>query len=220
MIGKQYNVYWDEVDDVTGLRETKRRTHFTSLCCAEAFRDTLKPAWNPRLFEAREETEQERDTVGRDNTDVLNRRRLVELMSEHNITIPAKQFDKWRPTEVKTGRIEGVSDGLTCIMTDGLLGYFLREDKQPLYGHVEWFKWDIPEVSYIPYINEHGEERFFKQVKDQGCPSAYFKRPRKLSPPREKRQRTPKAREKMTSASALELIKRMTAELNNGGAPK
>jgi hypothetical protein len=220
MLGKQYNVYWDEVDEVTGLRETKRKLYFTSLCCAEAFRDSLKPEWNPRLFEAREETPEEWETVSRDTADVQNRRKLVELMRDYNITIPAKQFDKWRPTEVKTGRIDGVSDGLTCIMTDGMLGYFLREDKLPLYGHVEWFKWDVPEVSYIPYIDEHGQERFFKQVKDQGAPSAWAKRETKPRAPRERKPKVKTPRQPMTTQAALELIEQMTKQMNGGGSPQ
>jgi hypothetical protein len=142
--------------------------------------------------------------------DQQNRQLLVRLMLEYNITIPAKQFDKWRPTERKTGRIPGVSEGLTCIMTDGLLGFFIREGKQPLYGHVGWFRWDEPDVSYVKYIDEHGEEKFFKQVKQEGAPSAYFKRPSRPREAREKKQKIKKPRVKMTSAGALDLIARMT----------
>ena len=140
-------------------------------------------------------------------TDRQNRRALVELMLEHNITIPAKQFDKWRPTVRKTGRIDGVSNGLTCIATDGLQGYFLRQDREPLIGHVHWFKWDEPDVSYVPYIDEHGQKKFFKQVTDHGAPGALFKRPRKEREDSESKVK--KVREPMTTAVALKLLEKL-----------
>jgi hypothetical protein len=124
------------------------------------------------------------DTMDRDETDRLNRQRMVALMLRHNITIPTREFDKWRPTVETTGRIEGVSDGLMCIMTNGLLGYFLRADKEPLYGHMAHFMWDTPVVSYIPYLTPEGEERYFKSEKDQGVPAAFYKRTPKERPPK------------------------------------
>lgn len=135
------------------------------------------------------------DTIDRDETDRLNRQRMVDLMLKHNITIASRDFDKWRPTVETTGRIEGVSDGLTCIMTNGLLGYFLREDREPLYGHMMHFMWDTAVVSYIPYLTEQGEERYFKSEKDQGVPSAYYRRTPKPKTPKVKKaaKRSPEA---------------------------
>lgn len=130
-----------------------------------------------------------------DDVDRKNRQRLVELMLTHNITIPARDFDKWRPTTLTRGRIEGVCDGLMCIMTNGLLGYFLRGDKDPLYGHMSHFMWDTPVVSYIPYLTEQGEQRYFKSEKDQGVPSTYFRKEPKPKPPKVKKapKRSPEA---------------------------
>jgi hypothetical protein len=130
-----------------------------------------------------------------DDVDRKNRQRLVELMLTHNITIPARDFDKWRPTTLTRGRIEGVADGLTCIMTNGLLGYFLRDEGEPLYGHMSHFMWDTPVVSYIPYLTEQGEERYFKSEKDQGVPSTYFRKEPKPKPPKVKKapKRSPEA---------------------------
>lgn len=130
-----------------------------------------------------------------DDVDRKNRQRLVELMLTHNITIPARDFDKWRPTVETTGQIEGVSDGLMCIMTNGLLGYFLRPDKDPLYGHMSHFMWDTPVVSFIPYLTEQGEERYFKQEKAQGVPSTYFRKEPKPKQPKVKKapKRSPEA---------------------------
>ena len=124
------------------------------------------------------------DTIDRDETDALNRNRMVELMLRHNITIPTREFDKWRPTVETTGRIEGVADGLMCIMTNGLLGYFLRAEGSPLYGHMAHFMWDTPVVSYIPYLTPEGEEKYFKQEKNQGVPGAFYKRTPKDKPPK------------------------------------
>jgi hypothetical protein len=122
----------------------------------------------------------EKETMERDEVERLNRQRLVDLMLKHNITISAREIDKWRPTVEKTGRIEGVSEGLMCVMTNGLLGYFLRDGREPLYGHVQHFKWDEPDISFVPYVKENGETGFFKSVKDQGAPSAYYRMPRKV----------------------------------------
>ena len=135
------------------------------------------------------------DTIDRDETDRLNRQRMVDLMLKHNITIPTRDFDKWRPTTLTRGRIEGVADGLECIMTNGLLWYFLRDSAEPLYGHMAHFMWDTPVVSYIPYLTEQGEERYFKSEKDQGVPSAYYKRTPKPKQPKVKKaaKRTPEA---------------------------
>jgi hypothetical protein len=137
----------------------------------------------------------EADTVDRDETDALNRQRMVELMLRHNITIPTREFDKWRPTVETTGRIEGIADGLMCIMTNGLLGYFLRHDGGTLYGHMAHFKWDTAVVSYIPYLTEQGEEKFFKSEKQSGVPSAFYKRTPKERAPRVRKapKRSPEA---------------------------
>lgn len=214
-----YNVFWNEPKlDGTPQGAAERR-HFVSKISAETFASRIPKEKRPRVYSASpadaHTLDERQDCINRDNTDHLNRRRLVELMGIHNITLPAKQFDKWRPTEEKTGRIDGVSDGLTCIMTDGLQGYFVREDREPLIGHVQWFKWDVPNVSYIPYYNEQGEKKFFKQETDSGAPPPYFKRPPKLAnaqsrEPRERKPKKPKVHVPMTSAAALDLIKRMT----------
>lgn len=138
----------------------------------------------------------EADTINRDETDRLNRQSLVELMLRHNITIPTREFDKWRPTVPTRGRIEGVADGLTCIMTNGLLGYFTRDEHEPLYGHVAHFMWDTPVVSMVPYYTEQGELKYFKVEKDQGAPSALHKLARLDAPKVRKtpqRKRSPRA---------------------------
>lgn len=194
MTDNGYNVFWDEQDDATG-RRTVRRKHFTSESAASAFAASLNGS---RVFEESNTTNEQHDAIGVDNTNALNRRRLIELMKEHGITIPAKQFDKWRPTVLKTGHITGVSDGLTCIMTDGLLGYFIRDGREPLYGHVDSFIWDIPETSIYG-------------TKDHGAPSTFFKRPPSLvAMSRPKPKAEPKAHSPMTAQMALALIERMT----------
>lgn len=215
-------VIWTETDEATGRRVMLKRK-FSSRTGASMFRAGLiayssEPV-KVDLFDLAATPDKTIDEQNRDGTDVKNRRALVELMLKHGITIPAREFDKWRPTVEKTGSIAGVADGLMCIMTDGLLGYFLREDREPLYGHIQHFKWDIPDVSYIPYWNEQGEKKFFKQVRDQGAPPPLFKRPPKLvagnqtsTSPKVKKPRTP-----MTSESALDLIRRMTLNLKNQG---
>jgi hypothetical protein len=116
-------------------------------------------------------------TRNRDERDRLNRQAMVNLMLEHNITIaPASSFDKWRPTERITGSIDGVSDGLECIMTDGMLGWFLRGDRAPLIGHVQHFIWDKAKITLVPYIDEDtGETKYTKLVAKRGTPPTLYK---------------------------------------------
>jgi hypothetical protein len=219
-----YNVFWNE-PTLDGLPQGKaERRHFVSKQRAEEFVKGIPQEFRPRIYSATpslvdaadiHKEDERRKVQDRDETDAMNKRRMVELMLQHNITIPAKQFDKWRPTVEKTGRISGVSDGLTCIMTDGLQGYFIREEREPLIGHVEWFEWDEPDVSYIPYIDEHGQKKFFKQVKDKGAPGPYWKRayrPTTLGDDGASKLRVKKTHAPMTTAAALELIK----QLSNG----
>jgi len=79
---------------------------------------------------------------------------------------------------------------MTCIATDGLQAQFVLDDGKTIWvGHVGNFHWDVPVISYVPYIDEHGEEKFFKSVKDQGAPSAFARRRPKERKPREKKKK-------------------------------
>jgi hypothetical protein len=121
-------------------------------------------------------TEQEFTTENRDERDRLNRQEMVKLMLAHNITIPARSFDKWRPTERTTGSIDGVSDGLECIMTDGMLGYFLRGEREPLLGHVQHFIWDKAKITLVPYEDEDtGETQYTSVTTKRGAPPTLYK---------------------------------------------
>jgi hypothetical protein len=120
----------------------------------------------------------------RGEIDQKNRDRLVGLCNRHGLFIPQRDFDKWRPTVETTGEVDGFwhLGQLRCIATDGLQAWFLRVDGQPWIGHVGNFHWDEKVVSYVPYINEFGERRFFKSVKDRGAPSAFFGMPKVYRP--------------------------------------
>lgn len=214
MTDSGYNVFWTELDDNSGRRETKRR-HFSVKSAADQFAATLGQETQPRVYEAAHTRNEERDTIGRDDADALNRRALVELMLEHNITIPAKRFDNWRPTVRKTGRIEGIRDGLTCLMTDGLLGYFLTHEGDAYYGHVTHFMWDEPDITRVPNPNfpHKSDKQFITIITDQGAPRPLNKRPRVEKPSNGTTEpKVKKARQPMTAQAALELIK----QLSNG----
>jgi len=71
--------------------------------------------------------------------ELANRKSLVELMHRHNIVINARDFVNWRPVKPELGDISGVAEGVTCICTNGLLGYFITIDEQILCGHIDWF---------------------------------------------------------------------------------
>src|SRR5258707_13724161 len=102
MTDSGYNVFWNE-PTLDGLPQGKaERRHFVSKRGGEEFLAELTQdiAVNhpemppPRMYEQKHTSPEQQDVANRDNTDVQNRRRLVEQMLEHNITIPAKQFDK------------------------------------------------------------------------------------------------------------------------------
>lgn len=133
-----------------------------------------------------QETE-ERDEVIRANSDELSR-----LLGQHgDIYISRKDQDKWRPTVPTSGTVDGFYHlgSMTCIATDGLQAWFLLDSGRAWIGHVMNFHWDVPIISFVPYIDEHGQEKFFKSVKDQGAPSAFARRKPKDRVPREKKEK-------------------------------
>lgn len=72
-------------------------------------------------------------------TQTLSRKELIRLMEVYGLVIHARDFVNWRPTQRTLGDITGVAEGLTIIATNGLLGYFVDLNNQPLCGHVDWF---------------------------------------------------------------------------------
>lgn len=103
---------------------------------------------------------------------------LVRLMREHRFTLPQRTWDKWRPCVPTKGVVVGVVDrDVVCVATDGVLGMFVDERGEwpVLDGHVQWFKWQTPIVTMVPYMKD-GKRRFFKQVKDSGAPATLFGR--------------------------------------------
>lgn len=73
------------------------------------------------------------------NVAMLNRHALVALMHKYGFTIPAREFQNWRPTKLATGDISGVANQVTVLATDGLLAYFDTGDGTVLCGHKDWF---------------------------------------------------------------------------------
>lgn len=207
-----HGVFWDFPDKVTG-RTQRRHKFFMGVEGAREFvkrQIAMNPAIKATIQPLAANDLEQFNNANKEEADRKNRRRLVELMLQHNITLPARSFDKWRPTAEKTGRIDGVSDGLTCIMTDGLLAYFIREGREPLYGHVAWFKWDDPETSYVPYQKEDGSTGFFKVVRDTGAPSPYF-RFEKVRHATDEPARRKKVEPKITTKSATAMVEKMLA---------
>lgn len=138
------------------------------------------------------------DTMERDEVARLNRDSLSALIEQHKLYISQRDIDRWRPTVPTSGTIDGFYDlgEMVCIATDGLQAYFLLPSGQPFIGHVQMFHWDVPVVSMVPYVDESGQVRFFKSVKDQGAPAALHRRtpkPKKIksvkkAPKKTKRQ--------------------------------
>lgn len=132
------------------------------------------------------------ETIDRDEVIRANSDELSAVLARHpSIFIPRRDMDKWRPTVETTGSVDGFYHlgSMTCIATDGLQAWFILDDGSTWIGHVGNFHWDVPVVSFVPYIDEHGQERFFKSVKDQGAPSAFARRKQKERKPREKKMK-------------------------------
>lgn len=115
------------------------------------------------------------ESAQRDVVAWKNETELSRLMDVHGLYIRPAELRKWRPTVPTTGHIPGVANNLTCIATDGLLGWFLRDGTFPLQGHVTHFQWDNEVVSMVPYYDPvERRTKYFKQVRDSGCPKTLF----------------------------------------------
>lgn len=88
-------------------------------------------------------TDLEEDMVERAEVDLKNRNALVELMRQHKLLIPAREFRNWRPTLRVKGQIQGLYDHVQIIATNGVLGWFLNGDIEPLCGHIQTFDGDV-----------------------------------------------------------------------------
>lgn len=135
-----------------------------------------------------------RDEVVRKNTDALS-----ALIAQHKLFISQRDFDRWRPTVPTSGTIDGFFDlgNMTCIATNGLQAWFLREGNcPPFLGHVQCFHWDVPVVRMVPYLKPTGETGFFKSVKDQGAPTALYsvQRPQRQRTAASKKNPSPRAK--------------------------
>jgi hypothetical protein len=92
-----------------------------------------------------EETTLLRDEVARKNVNAL-----VQLMHEHNLFIPARDFPNWRPTQRVSGDIEGVIEAVEIIATDGILAYFLTFDGSVFIGHIQKFTGKVKTLFSVP----------------------------------------------------------------------
>lgn len=147
------------------------------------------------------------DTIERDEVARKNAAALSLLVRDHSLFISHRDFDRWRPTVATSGMIDGFYDlgTLTCVATDGLQAWFLREaGERPWFGHVQFFKWDVPVVRMVPYTRADGSQGMFKSVKEQGAPSALYGRTPKVRAHRETASK--KKKEKTKRQQLLDLI--------------
>lgn len=129
-------------------------------------------------------TPQMRETMAHEDTDNANRESLFRLIAQYDLHINRRDLDRWRPTIPTQGTIDGFFDlgTMTCVATDGIQAWFLLIDQRPHIGHVQFFHWDNPVVTMVPYLKPSGEVGYFKSVKDQGAPGPLHKRPREHKP--------------------------------------
>jgi hypothetical protein len=125
-----------------------------------------------------------------------NANALLGLLAQHPaIHVRFTDLDKWRPVVPTAGTLRGLEHlgEVTCVCTDGVLAWFLREDGWPFHGHVGWFNWTTAITAMVPYRKADGSMGYFKQVRDSGAPSALHGKP--------KAHREPKASVKPKSKS-------------------
>jgi hypothetical protein len=198
MSDRGYRVRWEFRDNKSDHAQVKHRD-FTTLEAAKQFveRQNATNPWMPerRIYELSESTQEQSRYARREEVAAANRQRMVKLMLKYGITIHAREFDQWRPTEETSGRIAGIEDGLTCIMTNGLLGYFVRQDGSVEVGHVDWFIWDSSGV------NDEGE------LTKKGAPPTFY---RAAKTPAAKKPRKPRA--VITSGQALAQVNKLLAK--------
>jgi hypothetical protein len=127
---------------------------------------------------------------------------LFALIELHQLFIPRRDIDRWRPTAPTDGTVDGFSDlgTMTCIATDGLRAFYILPDGRTWLGHVQCFHWDVPIITMVPYVDEQGRRRFFKSVKDKGAPSALYRTTPKV---RELKQRKVKKSKRKESLESL-----------------
>ena|SRR6266496_2806203 len=130
-----YGVWWDDTDPITGY-ERKFHRYFNTLNGAKSFAATLQDA---KVTERPLLTDEQMDAVERNLVAKLNRDELTRLMLEFGFTIRAKDFPNWRPTQRSKGSVPGVWEIVELIATDGLLGMFLNDNREPLVGHIQMF---------------------------------------------------------------------------------
>jgi hypothetical protein len=199
MSDRGIRVRWEFRDHKSGHVQVKHRD-FKSLEAANEFvkRQNATNPWMPerRIYELSESTQEQFKYAKREEVAALNRQRMVHLMLKYGITIHAREFDKWRPTEEISGRIAGIEDGLTCIMTNGLLGYFVRQDESVEVGHVDWFIWDTSGV------NDDGE------LTKKGAPPTYHRADNSAG--KVKKPRKPRA--VITTGQALAQVNKLLAK--------
>jgi len=156
-----YGVYWDDTDPLG--RELKLHRYFNTLVGAQSFASTLA---NAKVMQRAPLSDDQLDAQERSLVQKLNRDELTRLMLEFGFTIRAKDFANWRPTLRSKGSIPGVWEQVELIATDGLLGMFLNDQREPTVGHIQMFDGDVKPL-------------FSVQSKDKD--TGKTKKPKKLS---------------------------------------
>lgn len=134
-----YGVWWDDTDCVG--RELKCHRYFNTLSGANDFADMIKmasPKCNARVGLRGLMSDDQMLAAERSLIQKLNRDELTRLMLEFGFTIRAKDFANWRPTRRIKTSIPGVWEYVELIATDGILGIFLNEHNEPIYGHIQF----------------------------------------------------------------------------------
>lgn len=121
----------------------------------------------------------------------LNEQGMVKVMEQTKLTLHGRNQSKWRPTVPTEGLIEGLEHlgELTCVATDGLLGWFTNAVGETREYHVQFFKWTNPVISMVPYFDAATRQhKFFKSVKDQGAPGARYRMSPKVREVKERKK--------------------------------
>lgn len=139
-----YGVWWDDVDIILG--QVKRHRYFNTVHGADTFMRLLEVtgvATNIKVMKRELISDEQMTTAERALNQKLNRDELTQLMLEYSFTIRAKDFANWRPTRRVKGNVPGVWEIVELIATDGLLGIFLNDQREPTYGHIQMFDGEV-----------------------------------------------------------------------------
>lgn len=140
----------------------KTRTRSDGKVVINMHPDPTEGLWTARAAtETEAATQNENDAAQRADYVQRTRDKLLDVMAQTGLALSSNEWAAWRPTKETGGHIDGLEQRVTCLATDGNLGWFAAstvvDGATHFKGHVHRFRWQ----------NAEGEDRV-------GAPPAFY----------------------------------------------